>query len=440
MSRLRFYLGSLSLALCVVLFGAPLAMGAVEFPTPRDFDQVDIYLLTVGNGNQVYSRFGHTIVRVVDRNVRGGDWNFNWGTFDASEPGFVFRFFRGILPYTLSVTNFTRVVASYRDFEKRPVWQDRMVLTNVQKAQLVALIQENLKPENITYPYQYFFKNCATIPRDYFDTVLGGQFKPRFENEILPYQHRYWVRRNLVFNPAIEFGLDIMMNGDIDRPLSKWDEMFLPVKLREFMSELPAFDDTGAPIPGSKLLVESQTIVDLPEHAGDMPSGYLFAMLLLGAPVLAGIGVLKGRMAELSSSRSAIRLFGFSLGLWGVLAGLFGTVHVGAWLFSAHTDLHHNANLWLFWPTDALYAWCGAVMLFRARLPNMAQRCAPFLRTYAVLHAVGAVTLVIGWVTGLIAQDVSRIVLLLVPVGVVLSWLLVIGAVSRGGTQRGTAA
>ena len=107
-------------------------------PMPESMDQTDFYLLTVGLGDDLYTRFGHTILRIVDHRA-GVDYNFNWGTFDWNEPNFAWNFFRGVLMYRMSLASFSQTMATYRDWEQRRVWQDKINLTSAQKRTLMQL-------------------------------------------------------------------------------------------------------------------------------------------------------------------------------------------------------------------------------------------------------------------------------------------------------------
>lgn len=52
-----------------------------------------ISILTCSPGNELYSLFGHTGIRVVDK-ANNMDIVFNYGTFDFATQGFYFKFAR----------------------------------------------------------------------------------------------------------------------------------------------------------------------------------------------------------------------------------------------------------------------------------------------------------------------------------------------------------
>jgi hypothetical protein len=96
------------------------------------------------------------------------------------------------------------------------------------------------------------------------------------------------------------------------------------------------------------------------------------------------------------------------------------------WLFSEHLDGHHNANLWLLWPTDFLFAWAGWRLLRPAKKsprPSLVWRIGVEGAAAAHLAALlGAAGLFLG---GAICQDLSRVLLYLAP-GMALSYVLVV--------------
>src|SRR5665648_948382 len=143
-------------------------------------DSTDVYLLTCAPGTESYSIYGHTALRIV---IRGQNFDrvYNWGIFDFSTPNFTFRFAKGKLDYMLGAYEYKDFLNEYLS-EGRSVWSQKLNLTVPEKEKLFELINENLKPENIKYRYDFFFDNCATRIRDIVekaavDTVFYGEKK-----------------------------------------------------------------------------------------------------------------------------------------------------------------------------------------------------------------------------------------------------------------------
>ena len=117
-------------------------------------------------------------------------------------------------------------------FQERTVWQDRINLTNPQKVRLYRRLMWNLEPENIVYPYQYFYDNCTTKVRDYLDEALSGRISQQFTG-MTEISFRHQVQAHYQSVSLIALSLDVLMNSYIDRAMSEWEEMFLPLRLRD---------------------------------------------------------------------------------------------------------------------------------------------------------------------------------------------------------------
>src|SRR6478609_3884171 len=60
-----------------------------------------ISVMTCGTGNELYSLFGHTAIRVRDRE-NNLDVVYNYGAFDFDTPNFVMKFTKGDLDYYIT--------------------------------------------------------------------------------------------------------------------------------------------------------------------------------------------------------------------------------------------------------------------------------------------------------------------------------------------------
>src|SRR4051794_37017998 len=79
-----------------------------------DTSHLRISLLTCTPGEDLYSTFGHSALRVTD-SVGNDDIVFNYGTFDFSEPGFYMKFIRGKLTFYLSTEDFDSFIQFYKE-------------------------------------------------------------------------------------------------------------------------------------------------------------------------------------------------------------------------------------------------------------------------------------------------------------------------------------
>lgn len=227
-----------------------------QFTRAQVADSTDVYLLTCAPGNATYSIYGHTALRI---SVRGTsiDRVYNWGIFDFSTPNFAFRFAKGRLDYMLGSYGYDIFINEYVT-EGRAVWSQTLNLTAVEKEKLFALINENLKPENVKYRYDFFFDNCATRIRD----ILAASAS---DTIIFPVKEKQKSFRQLVdpnqkVLPWIDFGADMLLGLQADRKASVADEMFLPAYLMDNLSaSVIVHGNNREPI-----VVQPVTVVDLP--------------------------------------------------------------------------------------------------------------------------------------------------------------------------------
>lgn len=414
---------------CVLVLTIALFLPATRSQAIQEFipphlvnpETTEVSLITVGLGDDLASRYGHTIIRVNDV-ANGVDYLANWGLFDFSDPMFLPRFFRGILIYRMGFSTYDRTVRYYHEVEHRSVEEDRLVLTSKQKIALVDKIIWNAQPENVSYSYQYFRDNCATKPRDYLNEVLSDKMRPELQTQFVGKTFREYVRSNLGINPIVGWGLDVIFNADNDHDLSIWEEMFYPLKLREHLSRLSARNDDGAEVPGVKLLADHKVLVDEKEPDPRALDGYWFVFMFVTLPL---IGLLwKHGFAAGLMRRDAFRenyqwrIFGFAATFWGLTAGFFGLVHTFAWLFSAHTDLHRNVNILLFWPTDFLAAYWGIKFLISGSRVQPSPRWQRYWQVLASAHLVSIVIYLAVGLSGVTGQYVIRVVAHMVPASI----------------------
>ena len=385
------------IALTVLPFDKTSALEPIESPDqyslPADMDGVHFYLITVDVGNKVWDNFGHTALRVIDENTNT-DVVFNWGVFriNGGLVSFSYNFFKGIMNYELGTQSPSQEFAMYRS-QERSVWQDRINLTNPQKEILYRRLLWNMQPENIIYPYQYFFDNCTTRVRDYLNEALSSTIETKTSSYDLPsLTFRDQVKGHYESVALIGFSLDVLMNSNIDEPLSQWDEMFLPLKLRErlYLVESDVAEDGVR----NKLLSDPQEVMLFaPPKVEKDP--YQIAFVGLLAPVLMLLSMLKKIPMSYFATHSRIGLKFPSinyrlLGLLGIVtalfSGIYGILMLGSWFVSEHLDLHHNINLLLFWPTDLLILIAAMRWLVFCKPWPMTHNSTPFLNYYMMAH------------------------------------------------------
>jgi hypothetical protein len=303
---------------------------------------VTISLLTMGNGENVWELFGHSAIWVHD-NVTSRDTVFNWGVFDFRQPHFLQRYLRGKRLYSMGGDSMERVLLEYRDWN-RTVLAQELDLTTEQKETILAAIRTNARPENVNYLYDDFRDNCSTRIRDIFDRALGGRlFSDASHRKGTTY--RWHTLRLMQGSFWTMLGVDIALGLPADRPISVWDEMFLPRQLHDYIAGAHLDSPTGArPLVKSERVLFQSTRGPEPERPPKLGvklgmAGCAFAILLLclAAASTKDTPWIRGITATL-------------LGLWALVAGLLGVVLTLLWSVTNHVIAHGNENLLLFNP------------------------------------------------------------------------------------------
>lgn len=187
-----------------------------------------ISILTCAPGDELYSIFGHSAIRIKDT-VNDVDYVFNYGTFDFNTPNFYLKFMRGQLNYMLSVSTYDRFLFEYI-YDKRSVWEQQLELSDLEKNNLYRALIINAEPENRYYHYHFFFDNCATRIRDMAaDHVTGRvQFGRIPEQSDKKMSYRQAIASYLIYKPWTKLGLDILLGQPTDHPVDARSIQFLP--------------------------------------------------------------------------------------------------------------------------------------------------------------------------------------------------------------------
>ena len=178
-----------------------------------------IYLMTMGPGDQVWERFGHNAIRVVDAS-RGTDSVYNWGTFDFHQPNFLRRFMTGNTLYWMQGDGMPETMATYQ-YLNRSVWVQELDLTPAERAAVRDFIAWNAEPEHRYYRYDYYLDNCSTRVRDVIDRIVGGQLRTATNARLTNTTYRFHTQRALQFDRAVAMGTNIGLGEVADRPITQ---------------------------------------------------------------------------------------------------------------------------------------------------------------------------------------------------------------------------
>ncbi len=412
----RTLIASLSLACS---WGAPLHAQVTQAPaaaapiasaqSAEPGSNLTVYLLTFGWGEVSWERFGHNAIWIKDR-ARGTDTTYNWGMFDFNQPRFVWRFVTGDTRYWMEPINLNSMIAAYKR-ENRSVLAQELNLTPAQRLKLQQFVEWNALPENKFYRYDYYRDNCSTRLRDAIDHALSGQLQTATVTRMTSGTYRWHTQRLMTGDIPLYTGVSLALGHPADKPLSIWEEMFLPVRMANDLRTVSIPDSLGTPIP----LVKSETAIftaGRPPEPAEPP--FYFPLFIAVGIVFAAALVILVRSAE---GGSRVAMFGATVlaSLWSLIAGLSGLALVFAWLFTKHYFMGRNENLLHFDPLSIALVALIPLSIYARRGVSRATKLAGFI---ALLSLFGFVAQGIP----LFSQKNGEIIALALPINLAVWW------------------
>lgn len=323
--------------LVTVIFTFSCALFTPARTSAQDSSRLRISLITCTPGDQLYSIFGHSAIRIID-STSLTDYVYNYGTFNFEDEGFYLKFVRGQLDYYISLDMFSNFMYAYR-VENRGITEQVLELTQDEKLTLRSYLNENLKEENKYYKYDFFFDNCTTRLRD-----LLLEFKkpaPVFP-PVMPEATRFREAIHLYLDKGQQYwsklGIDILLGAPTDAIMTPAQQQFLPDNL------MYSVDSAGnLKLVKTKINLFQPTI---PDNSGFRITPGIFFSFLFALMLMMG----------LSRNKVALSFLHRLDGLIFFMTGLLGIVLCFMWFGTDHSMTKNNYNLLWAWPTHAIMA------------------------------------------------------------------------------------
>jgi hypothetical protein len=301
---------------------------------------LQISVLTCAPGEDVYTAWGHTAIRIID-STNQTDVVYNFGTFDFDTPNFLVEFVKGNLNYFLSVADFQNFILEYQ-YYGRSIKEQILILSDAEKAKWQNALQKNLEGNNRYYLYNFITDNCTTRVKDGLYQFTNYQVPPSniksFRTHVVgaPYQQGI---------PWIGLGIDILLGAVSDQTPSPLQAGFLPDLLFDQIAVQPNH------IAATQNYDFTKTT---PVNTTD-PIYYIIGLIA----VYLFVGKWNARWAVIAAKALDIILL--------FIYGAGGLLLVYMSLFSKHTACHYNFNVdWihpLYWIALVCYfikpIWAG---------------------------------------------------------------------------------
>jgi hypothetical protein len=279
--------------------------------------ETKVSVLTCGTGNESYSLFGHTAIRISDpsNNI---DAVYNYGAFDFNTPNFVLKFIKGDLQYFAVVHSYTDFINEYQ-YEKRSVYEQELSIPFTLKQKLFDNLNTSLASGESHYTYKFIDKNCTSMVVDIINKTLdttaivkNADTDITYRTILFPYFDNHFYEK---------LGTSIIFGKKVD---GMGTQIFLPFELQKSLKKVI--------YKNHPLAKENKTILEFSKEVTGSWWNNVYTYLLFLAFI---IGINKKPVAAFYLTIMAL------LGLFFVFAGFY----------SFHKELAYNYNILLFNPT-----------------------------------------------------------------------------------------
>lgn len=358
----------------------------------QDSCHLQISLLTVMPGEELYSTFGHSALRITDT-VSHQDIVYNYGTFDFGDPDFYTKFVRGKLMYYLSTDSFQSFVEESQQ-ENRGITEQILNLSCEQKGNIISLLEQNMMAANRFYKYDFLFDNCTTRLRDLIEkgtdsTVLFGKAL-----------HRQVTFRDLIYEYLnngdkqwSKLGIDILLGAKTDAIATPYQVMFLPDYL------MKTFDSSS--VNSHSLVTDKHSLFEINHSLIEKNNlTHPFFLFLCLFVIVAFFSFSKNPFIQ----KFVASLDGFLF----FITGLLGILIFFMWFGTDHVMCRDNYNLLWAWPTNIIAAF------YVHSKKN-------WVRIYFMIYSIFNIILILAW--SLIPQHLNVALIPILAILIFRSWI-----------------
>lgn len=275
-----------------------------------------VSIITCDTGNESYSLFGHTAIRITDLE-NNLDVVFNYGAFDFTTPNFVAKFAKGDLQYFAVAHSYSDFISQYT-YEQRSVFEQELNIPLGKKQKLLDNLTTTLSSSQSYYTYKFIDKNCTSMVVNILNKTLESNVIVKKNDTDKTYRSILYPYFDNSFYEKL--GTSIIFGKKVDEYGTR---IFLPLELHKSL-KLIQFEN-------HPLCKESKTVLKFKkETPNSLWDNFYTYALLLGFILLI--------------NKKSIDLFYIvTMGLLGLFFGFMG-------FYSFHEELAYNYNILLFNP------------------------------------------------------------------------------------------
>lgn len=324
-----------------LLLCCPIFIFSNKLDLSNNVGQTKISVLTCDPGNEIYSLFGHSALRLQNP-VQGYDLVVNWGLFEFSENQFDFGydFAKGRLKYFMGLQSATNFMEEYKG-SRRGIREQILNLNKEEKFKLITLIENNYKPENRNYKYEFFYDNCSSRIRDLLKTVFNEEIKFHSSSKSNKFTFREIIHEYLKYNPWLELGIDLVLGKKIDVLVNNENLMFLPENVEQILDSTYVKNNKFQ----KKIVLSKNILIKSNIKKDDLKSIKIYSWIILSITML----LLIIKEERLFNYWSVINLF---------VVGTLGLVLLFMWFGTDHSGTKMNLNLLWASPLHFVLIFC----------------------------------------------------------------------------------
>ena len=273
-------------------------------------------VITCETGNESYSLFGHTAIRIIDleNNI---DAVYNYGAFDFNTPNFVAKFVKGDLQYFAVATTFSDFMSQYT-YEQRSVFEQELIIPLAYKQKLFDNLTAVLSSSESYYTYKFIDKNCTSMVVDMLNKTLESKIIDKkldtdktYRSILFPYFDNFFYEK---------LGTSIIFGTKVDEYSN---HIFLPFELHKSLQQTQ--------FNNQLICKASNTLLEFKKQAPSSWWNTIYTYLIFLGLIL----ILNNKYVDI-----------FYL----VMMGLLGIFFASVGFYSFHQELAYNYNLLVFNP------------------------------------------------------------------------------------------
>jgi len=274
-------------------------------------------VITCDTGNESYSLFGHTAIRITD-SENNLDVVYNYGAFDFRTPNFVAKFAKGDLQYFAVANTFSDFMSQYT-YEQRSVFEQELIIPLSYKQKLFDNLTAVLSSNESYYTYKFIDKNCTSMVVDILNKTLESEIIIKDFDTNLTYRSILFPYFDNFFYEQL--GTSIIFGTKVDEPSN---HIFLPFELHKSLQQTHFKNEL--------LCRESKTLLEFKKQTPNSWWNTIYTYL----GFLGFILVLNKKLVD---------------NFYFLIMGFLGIFFASVGFYSFHEELSNNYNVLLFNPT-----------------------------------------------------------------------------------------